>query len=143
MWISRLSIEMYICFFVSSRRRHTRCALVTGVQTCALPISRQVTADDFRRFTHVFALDPANLADLVTIRPSDATADLGLLMDVVPGREGSAVDDPYYGEAAGIEATWADVQAAAARMVERFGGCWSRSPGWRESGRARCGERGV
>src|SRR3546814_7153253 len=30
-------------FFFSSRRRHTRCALVTGVQTCALPIS----ADQF------------------------------------------------------------------------------------------------
>src|SRR3546814_3196733 len=30
---------MFICFFFSSRRRHTRCALVTGVQTCALPIS--------------------------------------------------------------------------------------------------------
>src|SRR3546814_4330579 len=29
----------YYCFFFSSRRRHTRCALVTGVQTCALPIS--------------------------------------------------------------------------------------------------------
>src|SRR3546814_4258868 len=28
-----------VCFFLSSRRRHTRCALVTGVQTCALPIS--------------------------------------------------------------------------------------------------------
>src|SRR3546814_15585907 len=28
-------------FFFSSRRRHTRCALVTGVQTCALPISRE------------------------------------------------------------------------------------------------------
>src|SRR3546814_8498316 len=27
-------------FFFSSRRRHTRCALVTGVQTCALPILR-------------------------------------------------------------------------------------------------------
>src|SRR3546814_17795348 len=27
-----------MCFFFSSRRRHTRCALVTGVQTCALPI---------------------------------------------------------------------------------------------------------
>src|SRR3546814_1661259 len=26
-------------FFFSSRRRHTRCALVTGVQTCALPIA--------------------------------------------------------------------------------------------------------
>src|SRR3546814_5660340 len=31
---------MYVgIFFLSSRRRHTRCALVTGVQTCALPIS--------------------------------------------------------------------------------------------------------
>src|SRR3546814_20649007 len=27
-----------VCFVFSSRRRHTRCALVTGVQTCALPI---------------------------------------------------------------------------------------------------------
>src|SRR3546814_5905199 len=33
-----------ICFF-SSRRRHTRCALVTGVQTCALPISTARTRD--------------------------------------------------------------------------------------------------
>src|SRR3546814_20980147 len=30
---------VFLMFFVSSRRRHTRCALVTGVQTCALPIS--------------------------------------------------------------------------------------------------------
>src|SRR3546814_10500825 len=30
-----------VCFFFSSRRRHTRCALVTGVQTCALPIYRR------------------------------------------------------------------------------------------------------
>src|SRR3546814_11683930 len=30
---------MLLLFFFSSRRRHTRCALVTGVQTCALPIS--------------------------------------------------------------------------------------------------------
>src|SRR3546814_17839152 len=29
---------MLFVFFFSSRRRHTRCALVTGVQTCALPI---------------------------------------------------------------------------------------------------------
>src|SRR3546814_1733903 len=32
--------------FFSSRRRHTRCALVTGVQTCALPISR-ATSEKF------------------------------------------------------------------------------------------------
>src|SRR3546814_14607067 len=32
---------LYVYFFFSSRRRHTRCALVTGVQTCALPILRR------------------------------------------------------------------------------------------------------
>src|SRR3546814_2879979 len=34
-------VGLLVCvmfFFFSSRRRHTRCALVTGVQTCALPI---------------------------------------------------------------------------------------------------------
>src|SRR3546814_5828084 len=30
----------FLSFFFPSRRRHTRCALVTGVQTCALPICR-------------------------------------------------------------------------------------------------------
>src|SRR3546814_2050823 len=39
--ISTVSCIGSLCFFFfSSRRRHTRCALVTGVQTCALPISR-------------------------------------------------------------------------------------------------------
>src|SRR3546814_3606207 len=41
-------IQSYVCigviFFFSSRRRHTRCALVTGVQTCALPIFRWAEA---------------------------------------------------------------------------------------------------
>src|SRR3546814_14727542 len=33
---------MFLLFFFSSRRRHTSCALVTGVQTCALPIARAI-----------------------------------------------------------------------------------------------------
>src|SRR3546814_6461866 len=33
-----LCLITLVYFFFSSRRRHTRCALVTGVQTCALPI---------------------------------------------------------------------------------------------------------
>src|SRR3546814_4673895 len=37
-YVVRLCLLSYV-FFFSSRRRHTRCALVTGVQTCALPIS--------------------------------------------------------------------------------------------------------
>src|SRR3546814_4755598 len=38
MSIQLLLIGVSVCFFFSSRRRHTRFALGTGVQTCALPI---------------------------------------------------------------------------------------------------------
>ncbi|MES2158045.1 MAG: low molecular weight protein-tyrosine-phosphatase [Pseudomonadota bacterium] len=81
---------------------------------------RQVTAADFRRFTHIFALDSDNLNNLRRIRPSDGGAALGLLMDVVPGREGSGVTDPYYGDAAGFDATWDDVTRAAMAIVKRL-----------------------
>src|SRR3546814_4140054 len=37
-------------FFFSSRRRHTRCALVTGVQTCALPIYLRALPEVLERF---------------------------------------------------------------------------------------------
>src|SRR3546814_13765272 len=42
----------YRFFFFSSRRRHTRCALVTGVQTCALPICAGDGAGLFRPLQH-------------------------------------------------------------------------------------------
>src|SRR3546814_5176778 len=45
-------------FFFSSRRRHTSCALVTGVQTCARPICRT-----FELIDHL-ALGDGHLADL-------------------------------------------------------------------------------
>jgi len=81
---------------------------------------RQVQAEDFRRFTHIFALDSDNLANLRRIRPSDGIADLRLLMDLVPGREGSGVTDPYFGDDAGFDITWDDVTRAASAIVKRL-----------------------
>src|SRR3546814_3112495 len=49
-------------FFFSSRRRHTRCALVTGVQTCALPISEAVKGFAGHRIG-VFAIDEGTAFD--------------------------------------------------------------------------------
>src|SRR3546814_4234048 len=34
-----VDVLVFVLLFFACRRRHTRCALVTGVQTCALPIS--------------------------------------------------------------------------------------------------------
>src|SRR3546814_9391253 len=46
-------------FFFSSRRRHTRCALVTGVQTCALPLPRACAQ---RRLYPAFLLSAERVA---------------------------------------------------------------------------------
>src|SRR3546814_14977450 len=40
MYFTLICVILFCVFFFSSRRRHTICALVTGVQTCALPIYR-------------------------------------------------------------------------------------------------------
>lgn len=81
--------------------------------------ARLVTAADFRRFDHIVALDGKNLADLRRMRPADATARVSLLLDHVAGREGGAVADPYDGEDAQFDETWADVTAGA-RGLARF-----------------------
>ena len=83
--------------------------------------ARQIRVDDFRRFDHIFALDRDNLARLKSIAPADATAEVGLLLDLVPGREGTGVKDPYYGDEDGFERTWTEVSAAARAIIERLG----------------------
>ncbi len=79
--------------------------------------ARQVEAADYRRFTDILALDRDNLAEVRRRAPKDAVARIALLLDVVPGRKGQAVADPYYGDAVGFETTWADVSAAAEAIV--------------------------
>ncbi|MBF9150648.1 low molecular weight protein-tyrosine-phosphatase [Novosphingobium jiangmenense] len=82
--------------------------------------ARQVVTEDFHRFGHIFALDQQNLKDLRRIEPSRHIAEVGLLMDLVPGRKGTAVIDPYYGDEDDFEQAWADVNAAAERLVQRY-----------------------
>lgn len=82
--------------------------------------ARQVNKQDFKRFTHVIALDHENLSALSRLRPADATAELSLLLDHVEGREGTAVADPWYGTAAGFETTWADVTAGAKGLARKL-----------------------
>ena len=100
-------------------RRAQAVALRRGIDISTYR-ARQVTRQDFHRFTHILALDLRNLADLKALRPAGAPAELGLLLDQVAGREGQAVADPYYGDEAGFDVTWADVSAAAEALVRRL-----------------------
>jgi protein-tyrosine phosphatase len=82
--------------------------------------ARQVTRDDFTQFGTIYALDHQNLADLRRLAPAGSPAQLSLLMDVVPGREGQAVDDPWYGEAEDFARCWTEVRKAAQAIVARL-----------------------
>jgi len=84
--------------------------------------ARQVRADDFRRFDHIVAMDRENLASLRRLRPRDDGAEVSLLLDHVPGREGQAVADPYYGGEQHFDATWADVTAGARALARKIAG---------------------
>lgn len=100
-------------------RRGQATAASHGVDISGLR-ARQVSRDDFTRFTHIIALDAQNLSDLKRMAPSNTTAELSLLLDYVEGRQGQAVADPYYGGAEGFETTWAEVLSGAKGLLTKL-----------------------
>ena len=58
--------------------------------------ARQVTAQDFRDFDLIFAMDRSNLANLRRVRPANATAEVELFLDLLPDQPLREVPDPYY-----------------------------------------------
>jgi len=100
-------------------RRAQAVALRHGIDISSYR-ARQVERADFHRFDWIFALDADNLATLRLLAPDGGRARLSLLLDMVPGREGEAVVDPYFGDEAGFDLSWADVSAAADALVARL-----------------------
>jgi len=97
---------------VAEARRH-------GIDISDLT-GRQLELEDFDRFTHIVALDTANLAGIKARAPRNARARVLLLMDAVEGREGEPVADPYYGDEAGFAATWQQIEMAVDALVQKF-----------------------
>lgn len=91
---------------------------------CGIDISgyagRQLSVEDFDRFTHIFAMDRQNLRNIEALRPKGSRAQVSLLMDLVPGREGASIADPYHDGEEQFEATWEDVEAAAKALVAKL-----------------------
>ncbi|WP_034953800.1 arsenate reductase/protein-tyrosine-phosphatase family protein [Erythrobacter sp. Dej080120_24] len=87
-------------------------------------IGRQLTEMDFLDFTHIFALDTANMAGIKARAPRHGTARIALLLDSVEGREGESVPDPYYGDTEEFERCWKTIDEAChalARTLARDG----------------------
>lgn len=81
---------------------------------------RMVSANDFRDFDHVIALDAQNLKNLQELRPSDGRAQLSMLTDYIDGRKGDDIADPYYGNEDGFDVTWNEVTEAARAIVREL-----------------------
>lgn len=79
--------------------------------------ARQLCVEDFYRFDYILAADEANLREARALAPANGTARLQLMLDLVPGRAGESVADPYYGEDDGFAVTWDDVSAVAAVLI--------------------------
>src|SRR3546814_7019743 len=100
-----LYVYDYLLFFFSSRRRHTSCALVTGVQTCALPIcgdrADAVARGQYARdaISIVFGRRAAEASRFLVVGESLAAArghramDADALLPMCGARLGIAVED--------------------------------------------------
>lgn len=82
--------------------------------------ARQVKPDDFERFDWIIAMDRQNFADLQSLAPAHANAELRLALDVIDQRKGEGVADPYHGDDAAFERTWAEVTAIAMAMADEI-----------------------
>src|SRR3546814_3661654 len=81
-------------FFFSSRRRHTRCALVTGVQTCALPISTGIATDRHKLIEIRQRIGPeARLAVASGVMPGNVVDHIGLVTDILVA---TGVSETFY-----------------------------------------------
>lgn len=80
-------------------------------------IGRKLEDSDFDRFTHIFALDTANLAAIRSRAPRHGSASLELLLDVLDHRKGESVPDPYYGDEEGFEECWNTIAEAVEALV--------------------------
>jgi len=78
---------------------------------------RQLGEADFESFTHIFALDTANLAGIKARAPRGRKAVLALLLDVFEDQQGNSVADPYYGEESDFQTCWTAINEAVSELV--------------------------
>ncbi len=80
---------------------------------------RQISNRDFLEYDLICALDHSNLKDLQAMG-GDGPAEISLLLDYLPGSEGQAVADPYYGEDGDFADCWQQVSAATDALARHL-----------------------
>jgi len=100
-------------------RRSLSAAVRRGVDFSDLR-ARRVEAADFDVFDLVLAMDRDNLAQLQSLRPATARAEVRLFLEFAPDQEIREVPDPYYGGNAGFEQVLDLVEQASEGLLEEL-----------------------
>ena len=82
-------------------------------------IARRLTADDYRRFRLIVAMDDDNFRDILARHPG-AGAEVVRMVDFCSALEAAEVPDPYYGGPAGFEQVLDILEDACAGLLKRF-----------------------
>lgn len=98
------------------RARATASRHGLNIDTC---VARQISLEDFDRFSHILALDESHRRVLLRLAPRSAYAKISLLLDHVADRRGEDVEDPYYETEAAFEKVWRDVSEACRCLASR------------------------
>jgi len=99
--------------------RAIACAARHGVDIAGLR-ARPLQHEDFRHFDHILCADARNLNDARALAPVDARDRAVLWLPWAGIAGASEVPDPYYGDEADFEHSWALLDAAAQATVQRL-----------------------
>jgi protein-tyrosine phosphatase len=122
-WLERIEIDSAGTHGYHTGRppdpRMVAAALARGIDLSGLR-ARLVQAEDFATFTHILAMDRANLAHLQTIQPHGTTAIPELLLAPLDDGRLQEVPDPYYGGPQGFDRVLDLLEEGCRRLLARL-----------------------
>lgn len=99
--------------------RMQEAALRRGIDLSSMR-ARLVEPADFAQFTHVFAMDQANLNHLKRLRPASAVCEPELFLGLLGGSGPQEVPDPYYGGVQGFDRVLDLLDAGCTELLNRL-----------------------
>lgn len=81
---------------------------------------RQISQDDFFRFTHIIGMDHQNIKALKQLSSIDMHPKIKLLMDYVSDHHHEEIIDPYYKDEHAFSQTWAQISLACFHLANYF-----------------------
>ncbi|XP_021371595.1 low molecular weight phosphotyrosine protein phosphatase-like isoform X2 [Mizuhopecten yessoensis] len=82
-------------------------------------VARQITRNDFYRFNYILGMDDFNVSDLLSMKPADSKAYIGLLGSFDPSAEDPVIHDPFCSSKTIFQSVYTRCYAACSGFLNR------------------------